>query len=693
MKKFFLFAASLLCLAACQKEQFKEDAPETIYFKATIDDDATKTTIADGGSVTWESTDNITLWSWRLTTSGENYETVYWHPNTKYWKCVSNTLGSEGAGRQSATFSFSPSNDQRTEITVASMYHAMSASFETAYKEQSARAKNPSNPIQTSEWESITLRTPGSGDSGITTEEDRTKQTNANVQVRVARSTSNNLSFKNIFHLIRFETSIPGAVKAILEANTEGVAVSKYNVKVYYDEAGEIDHFNSTGTNVTSLTRDIVSGWNYFALAPNMNITGGFKIKILDSENVVVATYSYSSNFATHANKISTISNFDRRTDLKEAILLSGPEVNVALKNLAAGVDNCTTNSNNQTIKEVRFVSGSDVVTSTVVSEPTSSKPVYASWDSANGIMTLSTPSVGKIFTGTDASSMFNIFVKLATIDLSNLGTDDATDMSYMFSSCHCLNNLDVSVINTSKVTNMKEMFRGVGFQSRLDHITFGGLFSMERVTNARSMFESCYANSLDLSSVSAPVLADAGGMFYDCKYLTSLALPSVTSALTTIENASWAPSYGFLQNCIALTDLDMTGFNARPSYVRRMFKDCSALATITIPDVFDTTNCSYWNEMFSGCTSLRTVNFPSLNVQGSKVPNGDVASRMQDAFKDVTQCLVYCQADLSGAYYPDNVFSNGNIWSGFQSHWQLTQGTLVPDWSRYKVYFVYTNK
>ena len=695
MKKFFLFAASLLCLAACQKEQFKEDAPETIYFKATIDDDATKTTIADGGSVTWNQGDKITLWSWRLANEGDSNNTIFWH-QTSGWKFISNELASESDGSSSATFGFNlTTTAQRNEIYLGAMYHALYASFTDAYSAQTARYKDSkiSGTIQDSQWESFTVRTPGSGDSGITTEEDRTKQTNANVQVRVARSTSNNLSFKNIFHLIRFETSIPGAVKAILEANTEGVAVSKYNVKVYYDEAGEIDHFNSTGTNVTSLTRDIVSGWNYFALAPNMNITGGFKIKILDSENVVVATYSYSSNFATHANKISTISNFDRRTDLKEAILLSGPEVNVALKNLAAGVDNCTTNSNNQTIKEVRFVSGSDVVTSTVVSEPTSSKPVYASWDSANGIMTLSTPSVGKIFTGTDASSMFNIFVKLATIDLSNLGTDDATDMSYMFSSCHCLNNLDVSVINTSKVTNMTEMFRGVGFQSRLDHITFGGLFSMERVTNARSMFESCYANSLDLSSVSAPVLADAGGMFYDCKYLTSLALPSVTSALTTIENASWAPSYGFLQNCIALTDLDMTGFNARPSYVRRMFKDCSALATITIPDVFDTTNCSYWNEMFSGCTSLRTVNFPSLNVQGSKVPNNSVSSRMENAFENVTQCLVYCQADLSGAYYPDNVFSNGNIWSGFQSHWQLTQGTLVPDWSRYKVYFVYTNK
>lgn len=695
MKKFFLFAASLLCLAACQKEQFKEDAPETIYFKATIDDDATKTTIADGGSVTWNQGDKITLWSWRLANEGDSNNTIFWH-QTSGWKFISNELASESDGSSSATFGFNlTTTAQRNEIYLGAMYHALYASFTDAYSAQTARYKDSkiSGTIQDSQWESFTVRTPGSGDSEINTEEDRTKQTNANVQVRVARSTSNNLSFKNIFHLIRFETSIPGAVKAILEANTEGVAVSKYNVKVYYDEAGEIDHFNSTGTDVTSLTRDIVSGWNYFALAPNMNITGGFKIKILDSENVVVATYSYSNNFATHANKISTISNFDRRTDLKEAILLPGPDVNIALKNLAAGVDNCTTDSNNQTIKELRFVSGSDVVTKTVVSEPTSPKPVYASWDSVNGIMTLSTPSVGKIFTGTDASYIFNIFVKLATVNLSNLGTDDATDLSSMFASCQCLTDLDVSVLNTSNVTNMKEMFRGVGYQSHPDHISFGGSFSMEKVTNAESMFAYCYVRSLDLSSISAPVLSDARGMFYECKDLTSLALPSVTSALTLIENTRYSPSRGFLEGCTILSNLDMTGFNARPVYVRKMFKNCSSLDTITIPDGFDTSNCSYWSELFSGCSSLQTVNFPSLNIQSSQVSNSDVATKMQNAFNGVTQCLVYCRTDLSGAWYPDTAFSNGNIWPGFQAHWQLTQGTLVPDWSRYNVYFVYTNK
>ena len=407
----------------------------------------------------------------------------------------------------------------------------------------------------------------------------------------------------------------------------------------------------------------------------------------------MLETYRYEKPFTTRLNALSTIKGFDGKTDLKEAILLPGPDVNVALKNLAAGVDNSATESNNQTIKEVRFVSGSDVVTSTVVSEPTSPKPVYASWDSVNGIMTLSTPSVGKIFTGTDASYMFNIFVKLATVDLSNLGTDDATDMSYMFASCQCLTSLDVSVINTSNVTNMREMFRGIGYQSHLDHITFGGLFSMEKVTNAESMFAYCYVSSLDLGSVSAPVLADARGMFYNCIYLTSLALPSVTSSLTQIENTRYSPSRGFFEGCTLLSDLDMTGFNARPIYVRKMFKDCSSLGTITIPDDFDTTNCSYWNELFSGCSSLRTVNFPSLNVQGSQVPNSAVAARMQNAFNGVTQCLVYCRTDLTGAYYPDNVFSNGNAWSGFCAHWQLTQGTLVPDWSKYNVYFVYTNK
>lgn len=662
-------------MVSCQKEtgiQNKVADVEPIVFTASLD---TKTTIGETGSVTWNSTDKIRLHVFTKADVGNYVATQTYSSGF-----ISAELGVDGTS--SASFKFYPSSEtERNNILNGDYFHAIYPYTVTV----TGQNMNKWTVSTDNDREYFIIEVPVADNL----------QDNDNVQIRIATSISTTLAFKNALHLIRFETMMPGAKYAKLSAIKAGETVCKSKPKYIFDGSQDIYKvsFVSTGTSATYVKREIVSVYNYFGLTPGLTLSEGFQIQILDAENAVLETYRYDNPFTTTLNKLTTIKNFDSKTDLKEAILLSGPEVNVALKNLAAGVDNCTTNSNNQTIKEVRFVSGSDVVTSTVVSEPTSSKPVYASWDSANGIMTLSTPSVGKIFTGTDASSMFNIFVKLATIDLSNLGTDDATDMSYMFSSCHCLNNLDVSVINTSKVTNMTEMFRGVGFQSRLDHITFGGLFSMERVTNARSMFESCYANSLDLSSVSAPVLADAGGMFYNCKYLTSLALPSVTSALTTIENASYAPSYGFLQNCIALTDLDMTGFNARPSYVRRMFKDCSALATITIPDVFDTTNCSYWNEMFSGCTSLRTVNFPSLNVQGSKVPNNSVSSRMENAFENVTQCLVYCQADLSGAFYPDNVFSNGNNWSGFQSHWQLTQGTLVPDWSRYNVYFVYTNK
>lgn len=677
MKKVFLYTLTILTISmvSCQKEtgiQNKVADVEPIVFTASLD---TKTTIGETGSVTWNSTDKIRLHVFTKADVGNYVATQTYSSGF-----ISAELGVDGTS--SASFKFYPSSEtERNNILNGDYFHAIYPYTVTV----AGQNMNKWTVSTDNDREYFIIEVPVADNL----------QDNDNVQIRIATSTSTTLAFKNALHLIRFETKMPGAKYAKLSAIKAEETVCKSKPKYIFDGSQDIYKvsFVSSSTSATYVKREIVSGYNYFGLTPGLTLSEGFQIQILDAENAVLETYRYDNPFTTTLNKLTTIKNFDSKTDLKEAILLSGPEVNVALKNLAAGVDNCTTNSNNQTIKEVRFVSGSDVVTPTVVSEPTSSKPVYASWDSVNGIMTLSTPSVGKIFTGTDASSMFNIFVKLATIDLSNLGTDDATDLSSMFASCQCLTDLDVSVLNTSNVTNMKEMFRDVGYQSHPDHISFGGSFSMEKVTNAESMFAYCYVRSLDLSSISAPVLSDARGMFYECKDLTSLALPSVTSALTLIENTRYSPYRGFLEGCTILSNLDMTGFNARPVSVRKMFKNCSSLDTITIPDGFDTSNCSYWSELFSGCSSLQTVNFPSLNIQSSQVSNSDVATKMQNAFNGVTQCLVYCRTDLSGAWYPDTAFSNGHIWPGFQAHWQLTQGTLVPDWSSYNVYFVYTNK
>lgn len=143
-----------------------------------------------------------------------------------------------------------------------------------------------------------------------------TAQTNSNNQVAVAKAVKADggysLQFKNVNHLLKFTVSetFAGTVKsAELVSQTSSGAVSYNQVSFNFGEGTSI----YKGTKVTSVTRAVVKGDNYIALAPGITMSDGFCLKLKDSAGKVVKLFFLDSKFTTKRNGVSNISNFETR--------------------------------------------------------------------------------------------------------------------------------------------------------------------------------------------------------------------------------------------------------------------------------------------------------------------------------------------------------------------------------------------
>lgn len=143
-----------------------------------------------------------------------------------------------------------------------------------------------------------------------------TAQTNSNNQVAVAKAVKADggysLQFKNVNHLLKFTVSetFAGTVKsAELVSQTSSGAVSYNQVSFNFGEGTSI----YKGTKVTSVTRAVVKGDNYIALAPGITMSDGFCLKLKDSAGKVVKLFFLDNKFTTKRNGVSNINNFETR--------------------------------------------------------------------------------------------------------------------------------------------------------------------------------------------------------------------------------------------------------------------------------------------------------------------------------------------------------------------------------------------
>lgn len=321
---------------------------------------------------------------------------------------------------------------------------------------------------------------------------------------------------------------------------------------------------------------------------------------------------------------------------------LSGSEFAVKMKSMGeAAVTN--PQATDQTIKSIRFLTGSGATNGEEIQSADSESPVYMSFDAANGVVTVSTVASRIVFpddckymfcnlkeleeiqglenvdtsNATNMQQMFYSCPKLKSLALDSFDTGNVTNMLGMFWQCSSISALDVSSFNTEKVISMILMFGQCG---SLESIRFGEGFTTKNVKYMYQMFANCTSLSgeLDLSNWSVESLADGG---YDL--------------------------YGMFQNCQKLSKIDLSGFNtAALKDFRQLFTNCYSLEELVLGSGF----------VISEITEL--------NQMSGKDKESNVNIMCQDLARDATSCVITCTAETQeklqseGANFP----AAGNI-------------------------------
>lgn len=522
MKKLTHIIAALAIVsfaASCQKET--EQAPDAtqnsgkIVFTATMDD--TKA-IIDGNMPKWENGDKIAI---RAFSSNSSMATIPSGRVAGPSVTQLTSTGLETGGSSSVDFIFNASGTTKDKIDAADFYIAWllpDPSNTNSYSPQAMYSDKSSITTEADKANGYWVYDGWCSDGYLA----QTAQTFGRVQARVAYSSNRNLTFKNIYHLIKFTPNCAGASYAVLSSLDGTTNICDSRVRVYFNS--DTDDVSSVvaqgGLPKTSIYLDITNyggdGTNYyFALIPGYTIPG-FKIELKNASDETLQTFTYPNTLTTVRNKITTISNFDDRVEeAQKAVLLNGEQFNIALKTLAGDSDP-TKYTNNTSITSIVADTRSSVTTGSLVSASTSAVPVYA--NISGGVVTLSTPS-NKIYFPADASYSFSDLKGLKTINADKLVTADVTNATYMFYYCEELVTLNMT-FNANNILNTQDMFDHC---KKLNSVDISGLAgNLQRVS---FMFDYCQALTEIRFSEAFNTAAVAGytRMFEGCSSLNQL--------------------------------------------------------------------------------------------------------------------------------------------------------------------------
>lgn len=598
MKKYAFIFAAIACLglaASCQKENTPaEDNTNVITFTASIDPVGgvkPGKAVIDGVTPKWEAGDAVRLYCFSTGIDNTTYTAGATNPSFK----ISKSLTAGGSSSATFTFNVTGTMDQ------ANCYLA---SFgETPTTAVWSRKDGTQGPrIRMSHL-------------GVVKESLQNKGT---VHTRVACGVGGTLAFKNVWSLVRYTPVCPDAAYAVLSSIDGTTPVSSQVVDIVFDPAtGDIASFTPLGPDRTEIYAEVTSGEeNYFALAPGMTITGGFKIELKNASDVTLQTFTYAHDLTTSRNRIITISNFDDRVvdAAGKAVLKNGTELNVALKNLADG-GSPSYYTDNTSITSIVVNTRSSVNTGTLVSASTSAMPIYASYDA--GVITLSTPS-NKVYFPENANSSFYQLKGLASVDMNKMSTEDvvnagfmfyfsaltssgnielpnATNTNYMFNNCTSLET--VGTLNLPLVGTAENMFSGCSSLQSMGDV------NLPAATTVKAMFSNCTVLAA-VGSVNIPVAENVNGMFNECRALATIGTVQMDAA----SNAGYMFGY-----CQSLASLTLNGVdNNTLSNLNYMFAGCLELATLNFAPVSD--KVTNTERMFYGCGNLESVDISHLS-------------------------------------------------------------------------------
>jgi len=608
----YIFAAAALMAfaASCQVEpvqqepvpeetvEIVEPAETIITFAATMGEDpaapCTRATI-DGDMPIWEAGDQITI---RAYSTDDSKVTIPsgriagYSASPSLFMTTSAAL--ESGGSSSATFSFSASGDTKDFIDAAYSYFAWN---------------NTTRPVQTYE-DMTTISVEGDkaqfiwsfsgwSSTGFNTVQ---AQTFERVQLRVAYSKDKNLAFKNVYHLLKFSSHCNGASYAVLTSLDGTTNICDSQAKVYLNTAtGEISSVAHNSLSQPSIYLDMTNyGGNgtdyYFALLPGVTIPG-FTIKIYDSSDNELQTFTYSSNFKTVRNKITTITNFDGRSTLsRKPQLLNGTDFNVAVKSLASQangsgvIDNETLPDDYVSSFAISFSdAGSYSEEAGVCTKVSADGSLFDIWATySSGTITLRT-AAAEMAANTTTNSMFRSFRKLTSVAfLSGVDMTNTTMAQYMFLGCNKLSTVPA--------------------------------LNMPNVTYTAYMFYSCSSlTALNLSGVEGSVTG-VSNMFYGCTNLGSVIFSDDFETFSCTDYAN------IFKNCTSLRSIVMKGFHIGQTAVPSNKLETKLGGALT-----NVTNCTiYYSDLeaegtytFSNCWAALSLDDYSTGISNITWNNG----------------------------------------------------------------------
>ena len=603
MKKitYIFAAAALIALAAsCQVEPVQQEpVPEEtveiveqadciISFAATVGEQpaapGTRATI-DGDMPVWESGDKI---AFRAFSSDPSMATI---PSGRAAGPSVNKLVSSGlasGGSSSANFEFSATGATKDKIDAADFYIAWTLpdpSNDNSFNPVNIYSDNTTITAESDKAYGLWVYYGWCSDGFLA----ENAQTFGRVQARVAYANTKTLAFKNVYHLLKFSSHCIGASYAVLSSLDGTTNICDSRVKVIFDSATEtissVVPFG--GLPKTSIYLDMENyGGNgtdyYFALMPGYTIPG-FTIKIYDSSHNELQTFTYSSNFTTVRNKITTITNFDGRSTLsRKPQLLSGPAFNLAIKTLAAAAEGepapANETSDDYCIKALAVSlsdSGSYSEEAGVCTKVSADGSLFDIWATYSaGTVTLRT-AASEMATGSSAGNMLCRLRELTSASfLSNidmtavtnayemfwadeelttvpvLDIPSLTNPAYMFSGCSSLTNLNLSGIKGT-VTNVSDMFNGC---TKLGSIIFADDFETHLCANYAYLFNNC--TSLRSIVMKGFHIGNSAIPYESRETRLNKAMENVTNC--TIYYSELPDGDYTISNCYQLTDLNI---------------------------------------------------------------------------------------------------------------------------------------
>ena len=293
------------------------------------------------------------------------------------------------------------------------------------------------------------------------------------------------------------------------------------------------------------------------------------------------------------------------------AMMTNGPDFNTRVGNLDpnpayySGPDSMLTKPSIKGFKRSTVAPANSVSTINIEDPDLSDYEIKAWYNAADQSVYYYAP-VAVTYLNPNSRGMFQWFMKIESLDFSNIDTSEVNKMHAMFYWMQNLKTINFGNFNTSNVTDMTAMFGCTFSLTELDLSSF----DTSNVTQMSYMFHGTYVQKLDLSNFNTSNVVNMYSMFEATSRLKEIKFGSNFNTEKVINMGRMFASTP------VLAKLNLSNFNtSNVTNMAHMFGGMSAIENLSLTS-FDTSNVTTMNGMFSSMPSLKILDISTFNTQ-----------------------------------------------------------------------------